>query len=86
MGFDDGEWTRIGEGKGGRGSTWREVEASWKAFRRSLPAVKIAPELVKTAKRMKEPWRSRIRKSSDGQAVGKVVSSIGSGMLKAGMG
>ena len=83
MGFDGGDMRRVGDGKG-----WSEgvVEASWKAVRRSLSAVKTAPEVVKTAKRMKEPWRSRIWNLSDGQAMGKVVSSIGSGTLKAGMG
>ena len=86
MGFDDGARMRDGEGKGCRGSVGGEVELSWKAFKRCLSAVKTAPEVVKTAKRMKEPWRSRIWKISDGQAMGKVVSSIGSGMLKAGIG
>lgn len=57
MGFDWRERKRVGDGKG-----WleREIEASWKALRRCLSAVKTAPEVVKTAKRMKEPWSSRI--------------------------
>ena len=73
----------VGEG---RGLSEGVIEASWKALRRSLSEVKTAPEVVKTAKRMKEPWRSRIWNGSDGQAVGNVVSSIGFGTLKAGMG
>ena len=73
----------MGDGKGCAG--W-DVEASWKALRRSLSAVKTAPEVVKTAKRMKEPWRSRIWNVSEEPAVKKVVSSIGSGMLKEGIG
>ena len=73
----------MGDGKG-RG-VW-EDEASWKALRRSLSAVKTAPEVVNTAKRMKEPWRSRIWNVSEGLVVKKVVSSIGSGMLIAGIG
>ena len=63
-----------------------EIEASWNALRRSLSPVKTAPEVVKTANRMKEPWRSRIWIVCDGQAVEKVVSSIGSGILKADIG
>ena len=72
-------------GDGRERAVW-DVEASWKAFRRSLSAVKTAPEVVKTAKRMKEPCRSRIWYVSEGLAVKKVVSSIGSGMLMAGIG
>lgn len=83
MGFEGGEWRRTGDGKWWVGL---EGEASWKVLRRSLSAVKTAPEVVKTAKRTKEPWRSRIWSVSGGQAVRKVVSSIGSGMLKGGMG
>ena len=81
MRFEGGEGRRAGDGKGRVGG-----DAVRKALRRSLSAVRTAPEVVKTAKRMKEPWRSRIWNFSVGLAVGKVVSSIGSGMSRAGMG